>query len=535
MHQFNIMNQFLAALFCSFCLTSFAQDQLDNIDVLSYDMTIEVGDKDNVIHVKEIVKIKLLNETPRFYLNLISVDDASGMGMKISQIVDGEKKLVFVEHTNDKVWFSPNKKSPGDELTFTIVYSGIPKTGLIIGKNKFGDRTFFGDNWPNRASHWIACLDHPSDKAMVNFTVIAPKKYQCIATGEFLVGTEYNRKKQINYFESKIQLPTKVMVIGLAEFDIEKIKSKHVFEMSIWAYSKDAKNGFSDMAVAKDVVDYFVSTIGEYPFEKLVNVQSTTQFGGMENAGHIFYDEKAVKGEGTMEALIAHEIAHQWFGNSASEADWKHLWLSEGFATYFTDLYWENKYGTEAMNERLFGERARVINFSKQYNHPVVDSTYESLMVLLNPHSYQKGAWFLHMLRNELSDSVFWNGIRSYYNEFKFGNATTADFQRVMESECHFSLEKFFDQWLYQTQQPKLKINYNSTDDQEILSIHQLQNTFVFDFNLEIEFNYVDGSSEIKTFKISREKEVFVLKNTSMVSSMKYDPNVKLLFEQVEN
>ncbi|MEJ6756492.1 MAG: hypothetical protein QNK78_05710, partial [Crocinitomicaceae bacterium] len=278
------MNQFLAALFCSFCLTSFAQDQLDNIDVLSYDMTIEVGDKDNVIHVKEIVKIKLLNETPRFYLNLISVDDASGMGMKISQIVDGEKKLVFVEHTNDKVWFSPNKKSPGDELTFTIVYSGIPKTGLIIGKNKFGDRTFFGDNWPNRASHWIACLDHPSDKAMVNFTVIAPKKYQCIATGEFLVGTEYNRKKQINYFESKIQLPTKVMVIGLAEFDIEKIKSKHVFEMSIWAYSKDAKNGFSDMAVAKDVVDYFVSTIGEYPFEKLVNVQSTTQFGGMENA-----------------------------------------------------------------------------------------------------------------------------------------------------------------------------------------------------------------------------------------------------------
>ena len=325
------------------------------------------------------------------------------------------------------------------------------------------------------------------------------------------------------------------MVIGLAEFDIEKIKSKHVFEMSIWAYSKDAKNGFSDMAVAKDVVDYFVSTIGEYPFEKLVNVQSTTQFGGMENAGNIFYDEKAVKGEGTMEALIAHEIAHQWFGNSASEADWKHLWLSEGFATYFTDLYWENKYGTEAMNERLFGERARVINFSKQYNHPVVDSTYESLMVLLNPHSYQKGAWFLHMLRNELSDSVFWNGIRSYYNEFKFGNATTADFQRVMESECHFSLEKFFDQWLYQTQQPKLKINYNSTDDQEILSIHQLQNTFVFDFNLEIEFNYVDGSSEIKTFKISREKEVFVLKNTSMVSSMKYDPNVKLLFEQVEN
>jgi aminopeptidase N len=498
-------------------------------------MTIEVGDKDDVIHVKEIVKIKLLKETPRFYLNLVSVNAESGNGMKISQIIDKNNKPITIEHTKDKIWFSPSMASAGEELSFTVVYSGIPETGLIIGKNKFGDRTFFGDNWPNRASHWIACIDHPSDKALVNFTVIAPKRYKCIATGEFVVCAEHSRKKRMHYYESKIQLPTKVMVIGLAEFEIEKIKSKHDFEMSIWAYSKDAKNGFSDMAVAKDVVDYFVSTIGEYPFEKLANVQSTTQFGGMENAGNIFYDEKAVKGEGTMEALVAHEIAHQWFGNSASEADWKHLWLSEGFATYFTDLYWENKYGTEAMNERLIGERTRVIKFSQQYNHPVVDSTYESLMVLLNPHSYQKGAWFLHMLRNEVSDSIFWNGIRSYYDEFKFGNATTSDFQRVMESACHFSLGKFFDQWLYQTQQPKLKINYNSNDDQETLSFHQLQNTFVYDFNLEIEFNYVDGSSEIKTFRISHKREVFTLKNTSMISSMKYDPNVKLLFEQVEN
>ncbi|NRA12822.1 MAG: M1 family metallopeptidase [Crocinitomicaceae bacterium] len=527
------MNKFLTAVFCSLLLTGFAQDQIDMIDVLSYDMLIEVGDKDDSIHVTETVTVKLLKECNRFYLDLVSEKD--GYGMRIITIKDKETKTLKFVHKDDKVWFLPNVKNAGTELTFTINFSGIPKTGLIIGKNKFGDRTFFGDNWPNRARHWIACVDHPADKATINFSVIAPKKYQCIATGELSSSSKYNKKKIKHSYHSDIQLPTKVMVIGLAEFEIEKLETKHDFELSIWAYEKDSKNGFSDMAVAKEVIDYFVSKIGDYPFEKLANVQSTTQFGGMENAGNIFYDENAVKGENSMEALVAHEIAHQWFGNSASEADWQHLWLSEGFATYLTDLYWESKYGTDAMNERLIGERIKVINFSKKYNHPVVDKTYASLMKLLNPHSYQKGAWFLHMLRNEVGDAVFWEGIQRYYEEFKYSNATTADFQRIMESEFPFSLDNFFNQWLYQSQQPKLKINYNSNDHQEVLSIHQLQNTFVFDFNLEIEFTYVDGTSEIKTFRISHKKEVFKLKNKSMISSMKYDPNVKLLFEQVEN
>jgi aminopeptidase N len=156
----------------------------------------------------------------------------------------------------------------------------------------------------------------------------------------------------------------------------------------------------------------------------------------MENAGNIFYDENTVNGQQEMEALIAHEIAHQWFGNSASESDWKHLWLSEGFATYFTDLYFENQYGTAAMNERLKGERKKVIQFSKRYPHPVIDTTYASLMHLLNPHSYQKGAWVLHMLRTTIGDSAFFSGIRTYYTTYKFGNASSNDFQKCMQTKC---------------------------------------------------------------------------------------------------
>jgi aminopeptidase N len=270
------------------------------------------------------------------------------------------------------------------------------------------------------------------------------------------------------------------------------------------------------------------------PFEKLDHVQSTTQFGGMENAGNIFYDENAVTGEGKMEALIAHETAHQWFGNSASESDWQHLWLSEGFATYFTDLYWEDKYGTEAMNERLITERNRVIRFSKQYDHSTVDTTYQSLMDLLNPNSYQKGAWFLHMLRTEVGDSAFWNGIRSYYDLYKYSNAATDDFQLVMEEKSGRDLEVFFHQWLRESLHPILLIDNGVKCGKNFLDIKQQQTTHIFEFDLEVEVLYEDGSSEMKTFSVSKRIERFKFKSQKKIAGFKYDPNVKLLFEMVE-
>src|SRR5207249_666261 len=122
--------------------------------------------------------------------------------------------------------------------------------------------------------------------------------------------------------------------------------------VSAWVYPQDSAKGFYDYALATEILKFYANYIAPYPYKKLANVQSKTIFGGMENASAIFYAENSVNGERTSEDLLAHEIAHQWFGDMASETSFEHLWLSEGFATYFTDLYFEKKYGKEAMVTR---------------------------------------------------------------------------------------------------------------------------------------------------------------------------------------
>ncbi len=528
----------MKSLFTFFALIvsvgAFSQNQLNIIDVLEYRVYLDVSEEHDTIVVDERIKLKLLQPVDSFYLDLHS--ESEGKGMKVNALYvtvnSSNTEFATFRHENNQIWI-PAKALPLNELIeIELEFFGIPETGLIIGENKFGQRTFFGDNWPNRAHHWFACVDHPSDKAKMSFRVDHPKKYDVIATGEKMQ-SGYSGTKNWVYYASKFDLPTKVMVVGIAEFDRELIFHDHsgLFEMRAWVYEDDAENGFKDMAVAADVVNYFVKEIGPYPFEKLDHVQSTTQFGGMENAGNIFYDENAVTGEGKMEALIAHEVAHQWFGNSASEADWQHLWLSEGFATYFTDLYWENKYGTAAMNERLINVRNRVIKFSKTYDHPVVDTEYASLMDLLNANSYQKGAWFLHMLRNKVGNDVFWKGVRNYYEQFKYGNATTEDFQLVMEEASKLDLDMFFHQWLEESGHPVLQID----NDKKRLKVRQMQKGITFSFKLEVEILYADGSSEVKVIPVDKSKASIQLSSEKEIAGFRYDPNVKLLFEMVEH
>jgi aminopeptidase N len=498
------------------------------IDVLHYKFSIELNDKNDTIYGKAQITCRAL-ETLKL-LDLDLVQDAGDKGMQVIKAT-GVKPKAFAA---DKLTLEFQKDlKRGDTVTFSVDYKGVPADGLIISKNKFGHRTFFSDNWPDRAHHWVPCVDNPADKASVEFLVTAPEHYEVVSNGILVQEKTLSGKKKLSWWREDVPLATKIMVIGVADFAVDTAGVVNGIPVSSWVFPENKKEGFYDYSQAKDILSFFINYIGPYAYKKLANIQSKTIFGGMENAGAIFYSEGSVSGKREDEALLAHEIAHQWFGDMATEKSFTHLWLSEGFATYLAAIYLESKYGVERLEKEMIKDRNEVIAFARTSAHPVVDSLLP-FMQLLNANSYQKGGWILHMLRRELGDSVFHNIIRTYYINFAGKNADTRDFQQICESVSGKNLSAFFDQWLYTGGIPKLAItwSWNGTDKTIAVKVTQLQKDNLFTFPLEILIQDEVSSMPLRRkIFITKQAETFTFPASVHPLRIKADPMVSLLFE----
>jgi aminopeptidase N len=239
-----------------------------------------------------------------------------------------------------------------------------------------------------------------------------------------------------------------------------------------------------------------------------------------------------VTGDRRSEDLMAHEIVHQWFGNMATEKSFAHLWLSEGFATYLTHHYMEQRYSRQVLVDRLQNDRREVVLFARSSSKAVVDST-EDLMSLLNANSYQKGAWVLHMLRGEVGDSTFQEIVRTYYNLYKGGNAETRDFQRVAEQVSGKDLGWFFDQWLYRPGVPKLSVL--TFNEGNVKKIKIVQTGPVYRLPLTLLITDEGGQTVRENLLLSgRETESTWQGSATTRVTVRLDPDTNLLFEEVK-
>ncbi len=418
---------------------------LPPIDVQDYDFRVFISDTTDHIRVVATVALVPSEAAPSFWLDLVGIQP-DGTGMQVADVYEAQGPehtpialIRPLRHEQNRLTITPNEPLvAGERRTFVITYAGIPGDGLIISTNTHGDRTFFGDNWPERARHWLPVVDHPSDKATVTWTVDAPVRVRVVANGRRGVQRCEGTRCTTTYY-TRVPIPTKVMVFGAAPFAVEEAGRVGGVPIESWVYAQDREAGFYDYALAVPITTFFDSLLTPFPFEKLANVQSKTRYGGMENAGAIFYNEGSVRGDRGAENLLAHEIAHQWFGDHVTEADWPHLWLSEGFATYLTNVYVEKTKGAAQAEAMRREQRATVLGYYEENRDPLIDTTYADPNELLNANPYQRGAWVLHMLRRHLArtgegDAVFFEGLRRYVETHGGGNATTDDFQHAMES-----------------------------------------------------------------------------------------------------
>jgi len=509
-----------------------------HVDIERYVFQLELSDDtDDIRGEATIVARFLADGVTQLRLDLINAGfDSAGRGMTVHEVSSAGTGLAFT-HSEDVLLITIPASTAGHQRTITIRYSGAPATGLIIGPNKHGDRTFFSDNWPNRARHWLPTVDHPYDKAVSEMIVTAPAHYQVISNGLLIETTDVAPGVRRTHWRQSVPIATWLYVLGVARFAVQHVDDYKGKAIQTWVYPQDREAGFYDFAVpTKEAMAFYGDRVGPFAYEKLANVQSNSVGGGMEAATAIFYGDNSVTGRRDVRwrNVIIHEVAHQWFGNAVTEYDWDDVWLSEGFATYFTLLFIEHAYGRDEFVAGLERSRDRILRFYQERpDYRVVHDDLSDMGQVTTGMQYQKGAWTLHMLRGLVGTETFWEGIRSYYRRYMNGNASTDDFRRTMEEASGMDLGWFFQQWLYQGGVPLVEgsWSYDGDRDEVTVELKQLTPGYQFRLPLALAIHRAGEAPSIEHVVIEDDEHRFVFASDDEPTDVVLDPEVWTLMD----
>ena len=511
------------------------------IDAIHYQFRLALSDASDEIAGETTITVKFLLDNVRdVQLDLTS--PAASRGMTVTTVRRGgameipgprADALVFTHADNRLRLVLPAPSKTGQEFTFTVRYHGIAAAGFLIGANIHGERTFFSDSWPNQARHWLPTIDHPYDKATGEFIVSAPEQYQVVANGLLVEETDLGGHIRRTHWKQSVPISSWLFALAVARFSSHHAGDVEGVPLQTWLYPQDREAGqavFEDQS--RRVLRFFNSAIGPYPYEKLANIQAPMEFGGVEYASAIFYEQKGVA---SGRAPVAHEIAHQWFGDSVTERDWDDVWLSEGFATYFALLFTEHDEGRDAFVDGLKRSRTTVIQTEQKLpDTPVIHRNLADMTRVLNGLVYQKGGWFLHMLRGEVGTEKFWTAIRDYYRRYRDANASTAELRAVFEQVSGKQLDAFFAQWLTRPGVPRIEGSWRYLPAKKAVEITLTQSQAAEPYRLGVDVGITAKPGDpprIERVDLASRTVTKTITVDSEPAGITIDPNTWLLME----
>ena len=432
-------------------------------------------------------------------------------------------------------------------VVVAISYHGKPADGLILSVDKTGKPSAVGDNWPNRVHHWIPSLDHPSAKATVKFSVTAPSRTSVVANGRLdQIVTTSSTTKTWSFTES-VPIPPYCMIIAVGEFAQVVPPQQDITPLAYYVPLPEKDIALSGFGAAYPSLKYFTQTVGEYPYEKLALIVGSTRFGGMENSTAIVFSSTLFDPrrnaplsrtfqirEGIV-SLVAHEIAHQWFGDSVTQSTWSDLWLSEGFATYFAALFIQHTDGEEAFRNYMANAGRTYLGSTRSVGIPLHDTETENLMALLNANNYQKGAWILHMLRAELGDKHFFDGVKEYYKKHKNATANSDDLRIALEKVSGKNLKPFFTSWVYGAGHPKYNLTWrwNRRRSTARLILRQTQTQPAFANTVTVTITTARGRQVVTLKPVTKETR-YDVRLSAAPTAMEIDPENIVLKEVLD-
>ena len=447
--------------------------------------------------------------------------------------------------TGEKLILTFKEDIPPDvQVGVTITYRARPERGLYFRTPEMGYKPGDTQVWTQGEAElhrfWFPCYDYPNERFTSEVICHAPEGMSVISNGTLVSQTK--DADGLTAWHWRQDKPHVNYLVALAAGFFHRIEEQAgTLPLSLYvpASEKDqAANAFRD---TRKIIEFYQQEIGvPFPWDKYAQVFCLDFIaGGMENtsctfnaAGMLFRDE--TEQINTLHRLDAHETAHQWFGDLVTCRDWSHLWLNEGFATYYTVLYEEEKYGRDAMLYSLWREAQRVLD--KIDTRPIVWRDYKDPMEQFDSRAYPKGGWVLHMVRARLGPDIYRKAIRTYLERHRNGIATSDDLMDVLEETSGLSFDQFADQWLYHGGVPELGVSYNwdAGSKQARITVRQTQKVsnevLLFNLDLPVRF-FVKGSDKPIDLRmnVTKAEEDFSFTLPAQPELVRIDPDYTVL------
>ncbi|MFO0915618.1 MAG: M1 family aminopeptidase [Pirellulales bacterium] len=435
---------------------------------------------------------------------------------------------------------------PADrEVTLHVTYSAEPSRGLYFRTPDMGyaagDTHVWTQGEAHEARYWFPCFDYPNERSSTEVICHVPQGMTVLSNGR-KVSESTDAQTGLTTVHWLQEKPHVNYLICLVAGYLDKLESKHgdvpLGFFSQPSLSKYAENAFRD---TPKIMAFFEQEIGvPFPWNKYDQV-TILDFvaGGMENTTLTTLTEHTVHSTAEENipspwGLDAHEMAHQWFGDYVTCKDWSHLWLNEGFATYYALLYEGHKSGRDALLYGLYRDATGILANGND-RKPIVYRGYKNAMEQFDYRAYPKGSWVLHMLRSQLGEDLFRKGVKTYLERHALSNVVTDDLRQVFEELSGQPLDQFFDQWVYHGRHPDLRIEYawHPEDQLARLVVHQTHepNAEVLLFDLPAKFRFVmeDGSEVDHEVRISAARHEFFVPLQSQPKIVRFDPDYTLL------
>ncbi len=502
---------------------NYASPNQFKINILKYYLNIDLFPEEKLLQGDVTITGIVLDKTIK-QIDLNFYDN-----MKISLLtLNGEKSSYEEKGTRLSI---PYFNTKSDTFNIRVVYEGTPKrvgfSSFVFGEIN-GMSCTYNLNEPNYASTWFPCNDIPSDKALLDIKITNDSS-EVSASNGLLMGVTTNGSRRTYHWKSDYPISTYLICLFSSDyktFSQEYISQNKQDTMSIDYYVfpnqlEDAKIDFQDHP---DMINFFAKTFGEYPFikEKYGVAEFLWQLGAMETQTLTGIGSNFIGGYKLFGDVYAHELSHHWWGDAVGPETWKDIWLNEGFASYCEALYKEHIGGFNALRAAMLSK----------YRDNFYGTLYNP-KDLFGQTVYEKGAWVLHMLRHEVGDSTFFKILRTYYQTYKYKNASTRDFENICEKVSGKNLEQFFNQWVFDGS-GILNVDYSwETDNNNLtLNLAQTQTGYnVYQFPLDIKIVYTDNSEEMKTIFVNQRQQNFVFPMTKTPAVIKVDPYNWLLAE----